>query len=177
MKSEKYYELIDQYRKIHSKVRYGQVSSNRQDDVVKHVDFEVNSILDYGCGRSKLADNVAKLLVVEEVHKYDPAIPEHSDDLPAKVDLLLCTDVLEHIPENDIPEFLKDLKKISKNCFFTACLRKANKILPNGDNAHITVKSAYWWTVAVRKVFPQSEATHVCDEWVYIKTWRDDGTP
>lgn len=167
-------ELINQYKIIHSRERYGQVSSDRQDEVLPYIDFPVSSIVDYGCGRSQLADNIAKTLPpVVSVIKYDPAIPEYSQ-LPVdklKTDLGICTDVLEHIPEADIHHTLRTLKNITERWFLTVCVRPAYKVLPNGKNAHVTVKRHDWWFERIYTHFPGTIITKIKPEWLYVYTW------
>ena len=56
-----------------------------------------------------------------------------------KVDLVVNTDVLEHIPEDELPETVQRIASLSQNVFFHLHHAKAVAILPNGKNAHCTV--------------------------------------
>jgi hypothetical protein len=61
---------------------------------------------------------------------------------------------LEHVPENELPtcwEIFKLLKP--KTMFLVICTRKAGQILPNGTNAHKTVKPVDWWKDVLVRVF------------------------
>src|SRR5688572_7436580 len=51
-------------------------------------------VLDYGCGKGKLAAALADLNI--QMQEYDPAI-EGKEAEPQPAELVACTDVLEHI--------------------------------------------------------------------------------
>ena len=64
----------------------------------------------------------------------------------SKFDLVICIDVLEHIPESDLPRIVKEIFDYSnKWVFCTAAVKEAGKTLPNGLNAHATVQPEEWW--------------------------------
>jgi hypothetical protein len=103
-------------------------------------DKGIESILDYGCGKAKhhpLEWNAIK---------YDPAVPEYQNKPTGKFDLVISTDVLEHIPVDNLKDIIDEIFNYSKKwVFLSVCCRKANAILPNGYNAHATIESAKWW--------------------------------
>lgn len=103
-------------------------------------DKGIESILDYGCGKAKhhpLEWNATK---------YDPALPEYQNKPTGKFDLVISTDVLEHIPVDNLKDTINEIFNYSKKwVFISVCCRKANAILPNGYNAHATIESAKWW--------------------------------
>ena len=73
-------------------------------------------------------------------------MPEFSAKPDRRFDLVISTDVLEHIPEESIDKILKDIFNYSDQwVFLTICTREAREILPNGMNAHATVKPEEWW--------------------------------
>lgn len=101
---------------------------------------EQSCILDYGCGKGTISDNVSG------VTNYDPAIPEYAEEPSAPYDLVLCVDVLEHVEEQHVDEVLDDLKaKMIVAGFFVISIRPACAKLPDGRNAHITVRPQEWW--------------------------------
>ena len=103
-------------------------------------DKEIESILDYGCGKAK------HLPSEWNATKYDPAVPEYQNKPTDKFDLVISTDVLEHIPVDNLKDVIDDIFNYSKKwVFVSVCCRKANAILPNGYNAHATIESAKWW--------------------------------
>jgi FkbM family methyltransferase len=102
---------------------------------------KANEILDYGCGKQTLA----AALVGRRVLSYDPAIPALSRS-PEPADVVVCTDVLEHVEPNCIEEVLDDLCRVtSKAALITVATRPAVKTLADGRNAHLTVQPFSWW--------------------------------
>ena len=117
------------------------------------INFTIKSFLDYGCGKSNLTE-IFKSKKNIITFKYDPAIEEFSQlDKSIKVDLIANCDVMEHIPEIEIDSVLLDLSKISDNVFFNIYLKEAKTFLPNGENAHCTIKPIHWWKDKIKKKF------------------------
>lgn len=110
---------------------------------------KISSCLDYGCGQSTLWKAVLKKN--PEFNKityteYDPAIKGKEIVPSLPVDLVLCTDVLEHIEPEYLINVLHHIKSFSKKIvFFNIALHKANKKLPNGRNAHLIIRPKEWW--------------------------------
>ena len=97
-------------------------------------------MLDYGCGKAQFHDASWNAV------KYDPAIPKFSTRPTGRFDLVISTDVLEHIPEEHIENTIADIFNYSDRwVFVSVCCREAKEILPNGMNAHATVKPESWW--------------------------------
>jgi hypothetical protein len=56
------------------------------------------------------------------------------------------TDVLEHIPEDDIDSIFEKIKlRANKFIFLGICTRFAKKKFSDGSNVHLTVKPIDWW--------------------------------
>lgn len=153
-------ELIEQYRQIHATKTYGRSSEILIGVVQRHIyDLPpVRSILDFGCGRSRLVDWLAKIHDAR-AFRYDPAIPEFSKMPTEKIDLVLCTDVMEHIPEENLPNVIGAIRDLSPNAYFNISCRSATEILPNGENAHCTVRPPRWWADHLRQTFPNLRRT------------------
>lgn len=105
------------------------------------------TLLDYGCGRGDpWASGWAAKLGVDSVALYDPAFPQH-DKLPeGTFDGVLCSDVLEHVPKDEVTALIAMLFNKAE-CFVWAsvCCRPAKKRLPDGTNMHVTVAPVSWW--------------------------------
>ena len=112
--------------------------------------FKSKTALDYGSGGSDL-DNIQltndqtfkNYVGLKTIYPFEPA---RNTGKKRKCDLVLCFDVLEHIFINDIPWVLNDLFSNAKQCIIinVACY-KAAALLPNGENAHVTVRPPLWW--------------------------------
>jgi 2-polyprenyl-3-methyl-5-hydroxy-6-metoxy-1,4-benzoquinol methylase len=99
-----------------------------------------STILDYGCGQGALA----RALDID-ILEYDPAIAGKTS-LPDPADLVVCTDVLEHIEPECVGEVLDHLKALTKVALFAVIsTRPAKKVLADGRNAHLVVQPWEWW--------------------------------
>lgn len=130
--------------------RYGAFGS-RWADTVRALAERSGSrdLLDYGCGKGSLANALADL----EVHEYDPGVPG-KEALPGPADLVVCTDVLEHIEPTCIEEVLAHIASLARRAaFLNISTRPAAKSLADGRNAHLIVQDADWWRGMVDKVF------------------------
>ena len=141
-----------QYRELHKlKPGYG-TGMSFPTGIVKDyiVKWNVNSILDYGCGQ---VDNSEKY-GVDKFYRYDPVV-EGIDRLPnvASVDLVLCTDVLEHIPAGEILYTLHRMRSYSKKALIKIALFPALVHLPNGENAHCSLFESEEWVSLLETVW------------------------
>lgn len=101
---------------------------------------EAGSILDYGCGKQSLRDALPGLIV----HGYDPAI--EGCDTRVECDIVVCTDVLEHVEIECMREVVSDvIAHARKAVVLSIACRESGKILADGRQAHITVRSPDWW--------------------------------
>lgn len=136
-------EYKEQNRQLHqSNPNYG-VSGAKWaglvGDVYKQCDCA--SVLDYGCGKQTLAKAAPHLMI----KGYDPCI-EGLDSLPAPADLVVCGDVMEHVEEGCVDDVLDHIYSLARKAvIFVISTRKAVKTLPDGRNAHITIKPGNWW--------------------------------
>jgi hypothetical protein len=138
-------EYAEQNRQLHAeRDDYGRSSIVWARFVDKLIENEgYTSTLDYGCGKGMLATLLATRNKV--VAEYDPAIPG-KDGPPEPAELVVCTDVLEHVEHEHLSEVLCDLRRVTKRkLFFSISTRPANKTLPDGRNAHLIIKPAEWW--------------------------------
>jgi hypothetical protein len=135
---------IDQYRQMHAAGRYGASSVNTAPYIIPHIrQLRPASVIDYGCGQSALPDMIQDS-GVPTVHRYDPAIPAYAER-PAACDLLVCIDVLEHVPEPALDVVLSDMAGLARHALLIIDIEPAPQFLPNGENAHCTVRPPEWW--------------------------------
>jgi 2-polyprenyl-3-methyl-5-hydroxy-6-metoxy-1,4-benzoquinol methylase len=112
------------------------------------------TLLDFGCGRG---DAYASPHTVhsewgikrKNVTLYDPAFKRYAQLPPIgkQFDAVLCSDVLEHIPEAEVDEFIARLFSYARHTVWASvCCRPAKKTFPGTDeNLHVTVKPYQWW--------------------------------
>lgn len=167
-----YSETVAQYTDIHSRA-YG-TSAHLFFDVLAPivVKRDPRSIIDYGCGRGDLAAHFWRD-GLRQIVKYDPAIPEFST-LPkgGVFDLVLCTDVMEHIRLEDVDRVLGEIRTLSESALFTISLKPARQVLPDGRNAHLTLLSADEWLRWIGSVFGKAERVPTSwDHALMVKTF------
>jgi hypothetical protein len=138
------------YRKMHSEHAFVGDSWRRYADALCNFITgctKPTTVLDYGCGP---AGGFAKQPAVGKysVIPYDPYVAEFADDPWGKDwNVFFSCDVFEHIPQEEVRVLVRRLCKRTQltHIFIGLSTRAANKCLPNGLNAHLTVKSADWW--------------------------------
>ena len=107
-------------------------------------------LLDYGCGKGTLRRTLGHHL---NITNYDPAIPEFSK-LPKVHKHTVCIDVLEHVEEEMLDSVLEHLAKSTrKSAYIVIDVVPALTTLPDGRNAHITLKTREEWIQVLSKYF------------------------
>lgn len=140
------------YRKqiadLHDSTKWGGDGAKHVEDVAAFANLlEATTILDYGCGRGELA----KALEPRRVSQYDPGIPG-KEGMPKPCDLVVCTDVLEHVESEKVCAVLDHLHRLTgKGAYLVIATRQANAVLPDGRNAHLTVEPGSWWMDRVKE--------------------------
>lgn len=118
-----------------------------------YLDYECESILDYGCGKGSISNLRPSL----PINNYDPAIPEFSEP-PEPADLVVCLDVMEHIEPEYLDNVLAHLQTLVKKvALISVSTRLAHKTLPDGRNAHLIVEEPEWWLPKFLNVFKMRE--------------------
>lgn len=109
--------------------------------------FGATSVLDYGCGQGSLARVLRERHI--ECREYDPAI-RGKDRLPDFVDLVVCTDVLEHVERDKLANVLNHIGLLARKAIFVVvALDPSGKTLSDGTNAHIIQQSPEWWEAKI----------------------------
>jgi hypothetical protein len=194
--SERYQQLITLYREMHlngDQLR-GNVASDTFDgrslvpqaQRIKGLIERTGAarILDYGSGKGKQYDP-APLVVhgqgqwdsvldywgVDEVVCFDPAYPPYSRMPTGRFDGVIATDVLEHCPEEDMPWIVDEIFAFSIRFVYAAiACYPAVKRLPNGENAHCTIRPPDWWN----DLFRRTAARHGDVRW---EAWLQRSSP
>ncbi len=157
--------ISEEYRQLNVKLHEDQITygagGQRHAETVKKIvagiktaDNSFPSVLDYGCGKGMLG----KALPFP-IWEYDPAIPTKAEQ-PRPADLVVCTDVLEHIEPELLRCVLADLKRCVKQVgFFTISTRPAVKTLADGRNAHLIQEGPDWWKDKLKEYFHVAKMT------------------
>jgi predicted O-methyltransferase YrrM/uncharacterized Rossmann fold enzyme len=118
--------------------------------------LKTTSILDYGCGKGYLA----KALPFP-IWEYDPAIPG-KEESPRPADIVICTDVLEHIEPDHLPFVLDDLRRcVKKVGLFVICSGAAKKTYSNGMNTHLIQQNEKEWGKKLSEFFTIGSARSI----------------
>lgn len=100
------------------------------------------SILDYGCGKHTLRQAMPGW---GDFREYDPALPGY-DARPEPADLVVCTDVMEHIEPQFCDAVLDDIHGLARNgVLFVIAMVPAAKLLPDNTNPHKICEDEGWW--------------------------------
>jgi hypothetical protein len=169
--SPRYRELLALYQQLHAEGErslgipasrtFAGGSLPRHAPAIKRLIDATGSrtLLDYGAGKGEqyaaakleLPDGtrirrLADYWKVARIVAYDPAYPPLSRLPSEKFDGVICTDVLEHCPEDDLPWIVDELFALARRFVFANIASfPALKSLPNGENAHCTVRPPAWW--------------------------------
>lgn len=133
------------------------------------------SVLDYGFGKGQQYDagglDIPGVGIVSSILEYwdldvvtccDPGVPQYDRLADETADGVICPDVLEHCPEQDIPWIVGDLFSHAAHFVFAsiAC-HPAKTRLPNGENADCTIRPVDWW----RQSFAAAASAHPGVTW------------
>lgn len=140
--------ITEAYRAINAQMHavddsYGRMGSRYVDYVrVAAEQLRAASILDYGCGKHTLRQAMPDW---HDYREYDPALPGY-DAPPDVADMVVCTDVMEHIEPAFCDAVLDDILRLGRNgVFFVIAMRPADKPLPDGTNPHKICEDEGWW--------------------------------
>lgn len=139
--------ITEEYRQmqaeLHKDAHYG-IASVSYAPIVDLViaQNQIKELLDYGAGKCRLRDSLTEYV---KYYAYEPSNPELSET-PESRELVCCIDVLEHIEPDCLIDVLDDLKRLVMRLgLFTIHTGPAQKILPDGRNAHLTQEPWSWW--------------------------------
>ena len=141
MSERDYY--IEQHRRMHSVTK-----RFRGHSLIEHIpaieqlirEHGCGTMLDYGCGKA------AHWPRHWQITGYDPAYEPYSAKPQGSYDMVICTDVMEHIPESATESTLAEIFDYSTKWVYLAiCTRDSNKRLPDGSSVHVNIKPESWW--------------------------------
>ncbi len=200
--SERYRELLDLYRQMHdhgepargqpAEHTFSGVSLGPQVHRVKALIERTGAqnVLDYGAGKGQAYDmrnvrlpgqreaveSIQDYWDVDYVQLYDPGYSPHSRLPEGRFDGVICTDVLEHLPEDDLPWILGEIFGYAERfVLLTIACYPAEKHLPNGDNAHVTIRPPEWWEARIRSA-AAARPEVLWEAYVDVRSWNGDGS-
>lgn len=120
------------------------------------LDLQPKSLVDIGCGHNDFTKLVKKYLKSCRTLGVDPCCPSaelkcsaQQLNLPNKsFQLLTAFDVLEHIPEPDLSQVLKEFVRVSDSFLFRVSTKSCIKSVVG--QLHPTVKELDWWLELLR---------------------------
>jgi len=157
-------KYIDQYKQMYYT---GDMLFPNLEYIVKLIELtEAKSLLDFGCGKGKQysgwGELTAHITLGMMPALYDPGVKEFEEIPEGKFDGVYSTDVMEHIPKDELADALEIIfSKASKFVFLAICTAPAIQLLPNGENAHCTLERIDWWKEIVEKYRPSEIRTEI----------------
>ena len=152
---------LEQNRLLHQRPTYGAGGHQHLDEIETLVLREgpIRSVIDYGAGKGTFKPVFEQRFPFIPVQNYDPVTFPCN---PHPSDLIVCTDVLEHIEPDCLDDVLLHVSMLmNKIGFFTIATRPAQKTLPDGRNAHLIQESEDWWREKL--------------QMFHVKHWEADG--
>lgn len=167
--SQRFGELLEQYRIMHEEGEKGAGRASEDTfsgvSLRKHIksiaqlvlETGAKTILDYGAGKASLYEAYPEEPLESRYRShpgwpgvkvvcYDPGYEPFATPYSGGCDGVISTDVLEHIPAEDIAWVLDEIFQASHNfVYVVAACYPARKFLPNGQNTHCTLEPPAWW--------------------------------
>jgi SAM-dependent methyltransferase len=114
-------------------------------------------IADFGCGTGRGGLTIHKMghqvVLVdftensrdEEAKKLPFLKWDLTKKLPIRADCGFCTDVMEHIPPDDVEKAIQNMMDTTFRCFFQICLVPDHFGQVIGQHLHLTIQPYEWW--------------------------------
>jgi hypothetical protein len=148
----------DDIRKEAASVREVRAPRQHAYAEIDRIEEEINGhngpiLMCLGCTATALAARLHRkglwgIDLGHRVQEYDPGI-RGKDILPKPCDLVVCTDVMEHVEPKALMRVIDHIFRLTGYiAYIVVATRPANAVLPGGRNAHLIIENAEWWTRA-----------------------------
>lgn len=139
--------LVPFYKKHHAGGHYGAAGFRKVTKVLDALaGVDIKTVLDWGAGAQTLSKALRNARPGWVVTSYDPAIPGIDVRPDGPFDAVVSTDVLEHIPYEEIDSVIQELIALTgKVGYHHIATFPASLRLPDGRDAHLILQPAAWW--------------------------------
>ena len=141
--------------KLHADTQWGTTAGVMSGPTVVHfleTHPEIKTILDYGCGEGTLKKFVEEKGIERDWTLYDPCMPGIDTKPAGKFDLVMTTDVLEHVEPHMIKSVLYELREMTSDylvndiaCYLTRQQFTGGPYI--GQDFHISLFAPDFWRV------------------------------
>lgn len=147
------YRDLKLYEQLHKQRSYGDTGSIYTDNVKSFIDKTgATSVLDFGSGTGALKTSLNNKYNID-IDEFDPCYDGKRNIPNTQYDLIITTDVLEHLYEDEIENFFEEILSLQPKFMYHAIsTRKAHIHLPDGSNCHKTVKNNEWWKSKIQNI-------------------------
>lgn len=129
------------------------------------------NIIDFGCGTGRgslmlallgflkvtmvdfaknCLDQEVQDMLVTQSHALNFVEADLRKPIPANAKYGYCTDVMEHIPPEDVEVTLKNILQSAQHVFFQICTQPDHMGVLIGESLHLTVQPHDWWLAKLR---------------------------
>lgn len=124
------------------------------------------TILDYGCGEAlhwhqKTLHNRTKNLTevlgdkLRGFYRYDPSYTLYDRKPTGLYDIVVCTDVLEHVPDHEVENLIKTIDSYlvpGGIAMYAISTIPSRNVFLDGTNMHINLKSKEEWYTLISSI-------------------------
>tara|TARA_Y100000385_G_C13068487_1_gene627851 strand:+ start:145 stop:663 length:519 start_codon:yes stop_codon:yes gene_type:complete len=166
-----HYKDLELYKQLHQERNYGDTGLEYAEDILNLIrQTGAQTVLDFGSGTGSLAKSLRKRNVL--IDEFDPCYPGKEKIPKEKYDLVITTDLLEHIYEDELDNIFEEMLYLKPKFMYHAIsTREATILLPDKTNCHKTIKNMHWWYDRIYNLINPAaiNATPKNDDCVIIK--------